>query len=229
MSASAHGGDPSGSLIEFVLTDNLELTFVLSTIPILIIVILGIGLWFLVRWLAERSLPDFECEGAELGLGDQKISFKPNYLDRQIAYSIWVELSTRKIGLEIDLQDDVIDEIYDSWYSFFGVTRELIKDIPVSKLRRKSTRQIVSLSIELLNLGLRPHLTRWQARFRQWYGKKKDNRPDISPQELQQNFPEYEALTDDLLRVNATLQRYRARMYELVTGEKVELSEIEDG
>jgi hypothetical protein len=75
-------------------------------------------------------------------------------------------LSTRKIGLQIDLKQDVIVEIYDSWHNFFTITRELIKDIPVSKVQAPSTRKIITLSVNLLNEGLRPHLTTWQARFR---------------------------------------------------------------
>ena len=111
----------------------------------------------------------YEIDEAEFGLGNQKVKIRPNDIDRQIAYKIWVELSTRKVGLEIDLDNDVISEIYDSWYSFFSVTRELIKDVPVSKLRRKDTERIIALSIDVLNTGIRPHLTKWQARFRRWY------------------------------------------------------------
>lgn len=60
----------------------------------------------------------FEIESAEFGFGNGKISLKPNEVDQQIAYAIWVELSTRKIGLSIDPEKDVIYEVYDSWFSF---------------------------------------------------------------------------------------------------------------
>ncbi len=72
--------------------------------------------------------------------------------------------------MKIDLDNDVIDEIYDSWYEFFGLTRELIKSIPVSRVRKdESTKELVSIAIEVLNKGIRTHLTKWQARFRKWY------------------------------------------------------------
>lgn len=164
----------------------------------------------------------FEIDQAEFGLGSQKIKLKPTHADKQVAYAIWVELSTRKIGLPIDLQNDVISEIYDSWYSYFSVTRELIKDVPVNKFRNDSTQQIIKLSIAVLNDGLRPHLTQWQARFRSWYDKKlkayEDDKSDniLDPQTLQQQFPEYEKLKEDMLRVNAHLIAYRNRMRELV-------------
>ncbi len=142
----------------------------------------------------------------------------PNETDRQIAYKIWVELSTRKIGLEIDLEHDVVAEVYDSWHTFFGVTRELIKDVPVRKFRRPTTEKIIEMSIEVLNEGLRPHLTKWQARFRRWY-ERQSNQEDFAlktPQEIQQEFPAFKELSEDLLTVNKKLKAYRTKMRQLI-------------
>lgn len=178
----------------------------------------GVIAYFAVRAWRGRRFETWEADEAEIGVGSGKLKLRPNYIDRQIAYSIWVELSTRKIGLSIDPEDDVIAEVYDSWHAFFGVTRDLIKDIPVSKVRTDSTSKIINLSIELLNEGLRPHLTKWQARFRHWYNRKMDTDRDVSPQALQKQFPDYAALVDDLLKVNEKLARYRSKMLELVRG-----------
>ncbi|HUO91384.1 MAG TPA: hypothetical protein VMU22_00600 [Rhizomicrobium sp.] len=172
--------------------------------------------------LSGFSFAKFEIDQAELGIGDSKLSFRPNVTDRQVAYAVWVELSTRKIGLPIDLEHDVISEIYDSWYTFFSVTRELVKGIPVSKVQRASTRAIIQLSIEVLNEGLRPHLTHWQARFRHWYDrelKKYDEsggKEILDPQSIQSKFPQYEQLKEDMLRVNKSLMRYRQKMNDLI-------------
>lgn len=187
----------------------------------LIVALLALGLAW--RWLVGGwTLRSFEIDQAEIGVGTSKFRFKPNLTDRQVAYAIWVELSTRKIGLDIDFEHDVIAEIYDSWYHFFSVTRELVKDIPVGRVKRDSTQAIIKLSIEVLNQGLRPHLTRWQARFRRWYERELKRYDEaagaevLDPQQIQQRFPAYEALTIDMERVNKALIRYRAKMRELV-------------
>ena len=211
--------DPS--LVSFVLSEDWEVSLHLDTLPLMAAIVTITIAWFLAKWWMGRRFPQFEIDTTEFGFGDHKVSFKPNNVDRQIAYSIWVELSTRKVGLPIDLNDDVIAEIYDSWYAFFGVTRELIKDIPVSKLRHDSTGTIINLSMEVLNEGLRPHLTKWQARFRHWYDHQMSTKNDVCPQDVQTNFPEFEQLSSDLLEVNRRLQNYRKRMYQLVTGKKV--------
>lgn len=180
--------------------------------------LLALICYWIVRWWRGRRFNTWEVDEAEIGVGSGKLKLKPNYIDRQIAYSVWVELSTRKIGLSIDPEHDVIAEIYDSWFAFFGVTRDLIKDVPVAKIRNDSTNKIINLSIELLNEGLRPHLTKWQARFRHWYNRKMDTDRDVSPQELQKQFPDYDRLISELLSVNEKLIRYREKMIELVRG-----------
>ena len=53
-----------------------------------------------------------------LGIGKSNIKLQYNKKDQEIAYKLWVELSTRKIGLSFDQEYDVIVEIYDSWYHF---------------------------------------------------------------------------------------------------------------
>ena len=180
-------------------------------VPLVLIVILII---LLPLFRIGKSL---ELDQTEFGIGDQKITLKPNLTDKAIAYKIWVELSTRKIGLPIDLDDDVIVEIYDSWYSFFAITRELIKDMPAQKIRRKDTEKIINLSIDVLNEGLRPHLTKWQARFRRWYEKQieNDEHVDLHPQDIQMKFPDYEELKKDMLVVNKRLIEYRKSMIKL--------------
>jgi hypothetical protein len=188
-----------------------------------VLTLIGILLLLLVLrlfFLSHGPWRTYEIDEAEFGLGNQKVKIRPNDIDRQIAYKIWVELSTRKVGLEIDLDNDVISEIYDSWYSFFSVTRELIKDVPVSKFRRKDTERIIVLSTDVLNTGIRPHLTKWQARFRRWYEFQlaKDENSDFHPQDIQKKFPDYNALQENILSVNKHLIGYRKKMYELVSG-----------
>ena len=174
-------------------------------------IFIGLILWLLFgKYFEGTTGKSFEIDEAEIGIGNQKVKFKPHYEDTQIAYKLWVELSTRKIGLPIDFENDVIVEIYNSWYEFFKLTRELIKEIPVAKIRKnESTRNLVNVAIDVLNEGLRPHLTLWQARFRRWYQIESEKNRDISPQDLQKRFPEYGRLIESIKGVNLKLTKYR--------------------
>lgn len=209
----------SENLVEFTIDNSLNFQFHADSL-----VVVGIGILIAIILLSRffqlpmRFWKTFEINEAEFGLGDQKIKLSPNITDQQIAYKIWVELSTRKIGIPIDIENDVVSEVYDSWFSFFSVTRELIKDIPVQKFRRKDTEQIVRLSIEVLNQGIRPHLTQWQARFRRWYDNqlKIEANAEVNPQDIQKKFPQFAELKRDMLIVNQRLINYRKKMYEII-------------
>ena len=128
----------------------------------------------------------------------------------RIAFQLWVEMTTRKLGLPIDPAQDLITECYDSWYAFFKSARELIKAIPLHKDPDSAElRSLVQLSQAVLNDGLRPHLQRWQAKFRRWSTTAASTQdPALSPQEAQQHFPEWAALRDDLLGTNQRLISY---------------------
>lgn len=189
--------------------------------PIVIILfIISIVVWLLIRWKCfGHRYSEFEIDEAEIGVGNHKIKIKPNDQDLQIAYQLWVELSTRKIGLKIEKDHDVVIELYNSWYEFFKIARELMKSIPVRKVRsNSSTKEIIDLSFKILNGALRPHLTIWQARFRKWYEfeAKQENNIRLTPQELQKSFPEYKELEDDMFRVNKILISYKEFLEKLL-------------
>lgn len=185
--------------------------FRVNFLVIFIIALILFAIFYIYKYAQYWNVfNDFTIDRAELGLSGQKIIIKPNYTDRQIAYKLWIETRTRKIGLQIDIEHDAISEIYDSWYDFFKITRELIKEIPVEKIRNDGTKQIVTLSIDILNEGLRPHLTKWQAKYRRWYSYqiRCDENKDLSPQEIQRNFPEYLQLIKEMNDVNKQLIKY---------------------
>ena len=198
--------------LTFSIQRDFTFNLTLNTIALVVIILVAILVVFIKRYFENRTKTTFEIDQAEMGIGSAKLTFKPNNDDRQIAYKIWVELSTRKIGIPIDLEHDVISEVYDSWYGFFSVTRELIKDIPVSKIQHESTQKVVKLSIAVLNEGLRPHLTTWQARFRHWYEKRLKKEDEFDPQAIQAEYPKFSDLKADMLEVNNRLIKYRSKM-----------------
>jgi hypothetical protein len=154
----------------------------------------------------------------EVNLGNVgKVKLCPDGEERQIAHKIWAELITRKAALPIDLENDVITEIYDSWYALFKVIRQLISDMCATDIPESEDKQkLILIATKTLNDGLRPHLTRWQARLRAWManGFKKESK--LSPQELQREFPQYGELSRDLLMVNLQLIEYAAQLKKLV-------------
>lgn len=136
----------------------------------------------------------------------------------RVAYQLWVEMGTRKLGEPIDPATDLIHEIYDSWYAFLKTARELAKAIPFHKdPADPALRRLVQLSQAVLNHGLRPHLQRWQGKFRRWQNTgDRALSPGLTPQQAQALFPEWAALRDDLAATSQRLMTYRAALAQMV-------------
>jgi len=209
-------------LIRVFLDNNFNLQVSVSGWILLFIFIVVLLYALYLRFFSGMKGKTYEIDEAEIGIGNQKIKIKPSYQDIQIAYKLWVELSTRKIGLPIDSNNDVISEIYNSWYEFFKLTRELIKEVPASKIRKdENTRKLIGVAIKVLNEELRPHLTKWQARFRKWYKAetKKVGNSSLSPQDIQKKYPEYKKLIEETTAINQKLIEYRKVLKKMAMGE----------
>lgn len=169
-----------------------------------------------------KAASRFDVVEAELQLANLgRIKIKPNLENIQIAHEAWVELTTRKAALPFEEDHDVIVEVYDSYYQLFSRLRDLTKSIPAHKLRQCSdTRKLVLVMVAVLNHALRPHLTRWQARFRRWYDNalKEDSNRGKSPQEIQRGFPEYSLLVSDLKALQINVVKYSEFLREIAHG-----------
>lgn len=152
-----------------------------------------------------------------------EVEIRPNNDTVTIAYEAWVEIVTRKAGLTFDEQHDVIVEVYDSWYDLFKNLRELARGIPAHRLRQSAnTRELVRIMVVVLNQGLRPHLTEWQAKFRRWYEQELNDPANKSktPQEIQRMYPHYESLVKHLRQCSKEFVEYAEWLKAIAQGHR---------
>ena len=127
---------------------------------------------------------------------------------KKFANNIYIELITRKAGIPLEEDKDVIEEIYNSWYKLFCIIRDEIKSLPAKYLKDLSNPESAQgISMKILNDILRPHLTEHQAKFRNWLAKAKQDPQysNLTPQELQKKYPDYEILFKSLKKTNEML------------------------
>lgn len=190
--------------------------FRVNWLAVVIALVLIWGISFLMKqclkYVNKKSLT---IDEVNLGIGNSSVKISYSKKDQEIAYKIWVELSTRKIGLRFDKENDVIKEVYDSWYTFFETARELLKDIPGNRIPYSG--DLIELTEKVLNIGLRPHLTKWQAKYRRWY-EEELKRDSGTPQDIQKKYPEYNALVEDLLETNEKMIEYKKLMKRVAFG-----------
>lgn len=188
-----------------------------------LIPILVVGIIIYLIWIF-RFKKNFKIHEMSVDISAKpKVTFKVkrNTENLFIANRIYLELITRKAALPFDEDNDVISEIYDSWYELFKIIRNEIKDVPGEYLlSHNPTEELIGLTIRILNEGLRNHLTKYQARFRKWYKteSEKDENKLLSPQRIQEQYPEYENLVSDLKSVNQILMDYSDELKKLIKG-----------
>lgn len=189
----------------------------------LLVVIAAIAFIVVYKPLSKDRLSFFACDSIDVSIKGATIKIKKTYQVRQIAYSIWTEMHTRTIGTPIDRDNDVIVEVYKSWYEFFSITRNLIKEIPVAQVKKKDTQALILLTSSMLNDDIRQHLTKWQARFKRWYAQelKKESNNDKSPQEIQRSYAvskteNFDILFNELQIVNRKIIQYKLDLEKLV-------------
>lgn len=189
-------------------------SFEASFVLIGTVIVIGYLLWRFNHPKIRR----FRLVKLDISLGKiGKAELQPNLEDIQIAHQIWTELVTRKAAIPIDPDHDVIVEVYDSWYALFTKIRDLIGNIPADLIKEEqSTKELIHIATATLNDGLRPHLTRWQARFRSWYDANAEKLKEVSPQELQRQFPKYSELISDMLKINQQMISYSKELKRLI-------------
>ena len=182
--------------------------------PLLVLALIVVAQWY------RRGRKRFKLVRLNINLGGiGSAELRPTLEGVDIAHKIWTELVTRKAAIPIDEDNDVIVEVYNSWYAMFGRIRLLVADLPAHLVRNdKATQELIRIATDTLKLGLRPHLTKWQARFRNWYEQQTDELKLRAPQDVQKDFPEYEDLMADLKSVNANLIQYAEELQKISQG-----------
>jgi len=193
------------------------------------VVLASVGLLFagiiLVFFLWRRRRFRIVEFNIELSSGLPKLQFRVKRDDSSLylANRIYIELVTRKVILPFEEGRDVLVELYNSYYKLFELIRSELKSIPGADIRSSpSSRELMTLSIEILNQGLRPHLTTYQAAFRKWYSNALEEKAmqGLSPQKIQEQYPEYDMLIANLRQSQQVLQQYIKGLEQLIRDRK---------
>ena len=85
-------------------------------------------------------------------------------------------------------------------------------------LDKPKSEKLVEMATDVLNKGLRPHLTKYQGRFRRWYNSELENSINqaLSPQDIQKKFPDYDGLILSMKEVNLLLSQYAGQLKKFI-------------
>lgn len=211
-------------IIEFFFDKgNFTFSLILNIWIILIVIALSLIIRGAIKHYKEKQSIDKDIIPIKLkyklGGGEIEYQIVRNYQNIEIAHKIYIELITRKAAIQIEEEKDVIVEVYNSWYSLFQITRNELKSFNGKLLKDNNTSQeLVRLLTDILNKGLRPHLTEYQARFRKWYSEQLEKNEDKSPQDIQSEFKDINELLNSMKEVNTTLIEYSEQLRKIIDG-----------
>ena len=188
---------------------------IVASILIILIVIVIYFIYGTIKYFLKKKFKIVTMNINIANIGS--VSIEKNRDISKIAHKAWVEIMTRKVGLLFEEDKDVIVEVYNSWYALFGIIRELLKEI---EPRKKDTEieKLEDILIKTLNYGLRPHLTKWQAKFRRWYKQEIGigENQKLSPQEIQRKYDKYDELVEDLKKTNKQMVQFAEELKKLI-------------
>ena len=154
-----------------------------------------------------------------LNLGLIRLSGTLSDLDRQCAWELYTELSTRVAvtGKDIDLEcKDFTGELYieslQSLFKFFQESREIMKKFPVGKLEKNNKNHLGVLIYRILRDVLRPFLEKWQVEYRHWWENKSN--PRLPPMERQREFPQHEEFISDWTSLRWLMRKTQVQLVE---------------
>lgn len=206
----------------YIGSDNWFSFFIrINWVALFTLLLIGVLLAFSLNYKWKKNVKNIRIDGFRIGADIISCDISFNKSVQEIAYKIWIELITRKLAMQINEEKDVIVEVYNSWYVSFTEIRNLLKNIPGDSFREAS--DLIVLTIKVLNNGMRPHLTSWQAKFRKWFDieSKAEIHKDKSPQEIQKCFPEYNSLIEDMKQTNQLMIDFASKLEKIAFDKQI--------
>jgi hypothetical protein len=159
-----------------------------------------------------------------INLGIVKLGGELSEEDRQCAWELYTELSTRvavtgklsDIGCK-DFSGELYIESLSSLYNFFHESRKIMRKFPVGRLEQDQDQHLGTMINRIFSDVLRPFLEKWQVKYRHWW--EYQSNPRKSPFERQDDFPELEEFLNDWFALRWLMRKLKEEIavsYQLV-------------
>ena len=148
------------------------------------------------------------------GLGGIEGTWQPDDNEINAAWELYVELVTRAPLGQPPRHQGLAREALTSIYSMFSTTRGILRQYGPGVARPKNDDELSFgyFAVTMLNLVLRPMLTRWHPLLQEWEGSKEVG---VSAADHEVAWPHYQEFRDELRQTRDRLLEY-ARLFATV-------------
>jgi hypothetical protein len=155
-----------------------------------------------------------------INLGLLKLDGELSDEDRQCAWELYTELSTRVAVTGKPSDNDCTDfngELYIesllSLYTFFQEIRKIMKKFPVGKLSIDNKEHLGVMLNRIMSDLLRPFLEKWQIKYRYWW--ENESNPRLSPMERQKEFKDINDFLSDWTNIRQELRKVQIKLIQV--------------
>jgi hypothetical protein len=155
-----------------------------------------------------------------LDLGIVKLGAELSDEDRQCAWELYSELSTRvavtgkpKDSECVDFCGELFHESLTSLYTFFQEARNIMRKFPVGRLQGDVKNHLGVIISKMLSDVLRPFLEKWQSDYRHWW--ENQSNPRVEPMERQKSYPQHDEMLEDWANVRVLMRALQQKLVEV--------------
>jgi hypothetical protein len=142
------------------------------------------------------------------------MEWEPDTTERNAAWKLYVELVTRISVQQLDRRQGLMREALNSLYTIYPTTREVLRDAgPAVGATHDS---VGGIAIAVLNIGLRPFMTKWHPALLEWEARRP---PERSAAEHERQWEHEPAMRDELETLRGELATY-AEALAIIAGVK---------
>jgi len=178
------------------------------------LIMLGvIALLGLLTTVILRKIPNFKVKkiSTSLPFGLGQVELESDETMRSAAWALYVELTTRIATQTLETDQGLLREVLSSLYSLFASTRQILREAGPNV--GTSLESVGGIAIAVLNVGLRPFLTKWHPALSTWEAQRPAN---VGSKEHEKNWAEEPQLRNELKLLRDNLAQYVHALAEVI-------------
>lgn len=139
-----------------------------------------------------------------------KAEWKADPTERQAAWELYVELSTRVATQPLGADEGLLREALNSLYALFDTTRQILRKAgPTVGAREKS---VGGIAVQVLNKRLRPVLAKWHPELEHHESKRPEK---MSLREHERAWEHHDALRAELEQIREDMDEYAVALAKI--------------
>lgn len=158
----------------------------------------------LAAWsIKKKNLAVIKTVSVTLPFGIGSVNLDIRQVERNVAWSLYVELITRIAIQPLESDQGLLREALTSLYSLFGTTRQILKE--GGSVVGVSRESVGGIAIAVLNEGLRPFLAKWHPALEDWEAQQPSA---TSRKQHEKDWWEESQLRNELENLRQDLEKY---------------------